>query len=455
MAWANWFRSADSDRRAASLIGLDLNSSRARAVAFRAQRARTVLLDDPHAELPLSISLEQRSAEVGHAGLNICRRSPHLVCDNFLPLLGQPQEWRANRHRLDARAALGLTLDKLRNALGEMEFGAVALPVYLSISQVTRLLQQSEKAKLGLKGAVVMPLALAGGLADQVLSGDGGISFLLPEEADEEPADLGKTWVDTGDSEADSETGILPLPKIRRDTPPGPVAEDGPILATGVVIDVDDFALSASVIGFEETQARILAASTQPRLSLRIWKERLLDCLADRCIRVCRRDPRDSASAEQALFDQLEDALERTRHGQKVSLHVRAGHWFQDLVQRPDDFDGYCAGLIRQTIESVRDLLDTTDRREPPRALWLTHAAGRLPGLANALHHHMSERTLVSVLHPDAVAQATAILANRWLSGELPRVYLDTSLPLWGHSMRQANANPDHQPDPPRQARDR
>ena len=42
--------------------------------------------------------------------------------------------------------------------------------------------------------------------------------------------------------------------------------------------------------------------------------------VADRCIRQSRRDPRDSASAEQALYDQLEDALESAAKGKTVDL---------------------------------------------------------------------------------------------------------------------------------------
>ncbi|HEY8504909.1 MAG TPA: hypothetical protein VIL46_10025, partial [Gemmataceae bacterium] len=116
--------------------------------------------------------------------------------------------------------------------------------------------------------------------------------------------------------------------------------------------------------------------------------------------------------------------------GQKVHLTVRSAHWFQDLAQQPDDFDGYCAGLARQAVETVKQAVESANLPEPPRAVWLTSAAGRLPGLARGLQRPTVGRTRVEVLAPDAVARAAARLAGRWLAGALPRVHLDTTIPL-------------------------
>ncbi|WP_171471264.1 hypothetical protein [Frigoriglobus tundricola] len=80
-----------------------------------------------------------------------------------------------------------------------------------------------------------------------------------------------------------------------------------------------------------------------PRLNVKAWKDRLLDAISDRCVRLCRRDPRDSAEAEQALFEQLDEALDRARAGQRSSLCVRTAHWFQDVVQQPEEFEAHCA----------------------------------------------------------------------------------------------------------------
>jgi hypothetical protein len=166
----------------------------------------------------------------------------------------------------------------------------------------------------------------------------------------------------------------------------------------------------------------------------------LLDALADRCIRLCRRDPRDSAITEQSLYEQIDDALDRGRHGQKIDLTVRSAHWFQDLVQRSDDFDGYCAALVRQTVAGLSALLRDT-ASDALDAVWVTHAAARLPGLMTAVHQFTTERTRLVALPPDAVARAGVGLTERWVSGELPRVHLDTSIPL---------PKAEKQPDPAR-----
>jgi hypothetical protein len=145
---------------------------------------------------------------------------------------------------------------------------------------------------------------------------------------------------------------------------------------------------------------------------------------------LCRRDPRDSAEVEQMLFDQIEEAIDRARTGQRVSLSVRSTHWYQDLVLTPADLDAFCLAMARHAADELRHLVTSLSEPEPPRAAWLTHDAGRLPGLAAALHQNMTERTNVRVLHPEAAAAAAANLIDRWALAELPRTHLDTTIPL-------------------------
>jgi hypothetical protein len=161
-----------------------------------------------------------------------------------------------------------------------------------------------------------------------------------------------------------------------------------------------------------------------------VWKDKLLDAVSDRCVRLCRRDPRDSADAEQALFEQLDDALDRVRAGHRVNLTVRTAHWFQDVPQQPDEFDGYCAAIAKTAVEGVRELFYGSGLPVPPRAVWLTHAAGRLPGLAKVMYQHVPEGTAVETLPASAVPLAAAALVPRWLAGDLPRQHLDTVLPF-------------------------
>src|SRR5205814_1243610 len=124
-------------------------------------------------------------------------------------------------------------------------------------------------------------------------------------------------------------------------------------------------------------------------LRLRAWKERLLDVAADRCIRQSRRDPRDSAPVEQALFDQLDSALESCRQGQLAELVIQAETWFQNLLFCPDEFIACCAPLVDRTRRAVVELVDALDLAGPPAVVLMTAAAGRLPGLPTALEESL------------------------------------------------------------------
>ena len=197
-----------------------------------------------------------------------------------------------------------------------------------------------------------------------------------------------------------------------------------------VVIDADECAVSAVMVQVNPDRVKVAGSAAWPRLAVKAWKDRLLDAVADRCVRLCRRDPRDSADAEQALFNQLDEALDRTRAGQRISLTVRTAHWFQDVVQQPEEFESHCAALARLAGESVRDFVNGIGLAEPPLAVWLTDDAGRLPGLVRAVHANTPEGTGVEVLPPGAVAAASASLVPRWLAGDLPRSHLDGAIPL-------------------------
>src|SRR5438874_12802186 len=78
----------------------------------------------------------------------------------------------------------------------------------------------------------------------------------------------------------------------------------------------------------------------------------------------------------------------------------------------------------------MRDFMNGSGLAERPRAVWLTHAAGLLPGLVRAVHANTPEGTAVELLPPNAVASAAAALVPRWLAGDLPRAELDSVVPL-------------------------
>jgi hypothetical protein len=388
MGWVNWTRkAAEPFGTSAAAVGLDLNSTRLRAMSGDAGRPpRAVPLDEPLDDLPLAVSLEQRTPEVGRAGLAIERRTPHLAVFDYLNEINLPRRWDANRHSFTAADLFSLVLNRIRPICPRSDNLTLVLPVYLTPAKVAALAQVMERNKMPVRGSVLLPLALVG-------------ASELPE---------------------------------RR-----------PSLT--LIVDCDDHALTASLVQIEPNQARLLATSVQPKLNLRAWKDRLLAGISDRCVRVCRRDPRDSAAAEQALYEQIDGALDQQRQSPRVEMVVRSTHWYQNLILSAEDFAGFCGGLLKSTLTAVRELMQAA-APEPPQAIWLTHAASRLPGLSAILHANMAERTSLTTLPPDAGAKAAVIMAGRWARDQMPRTHLDAVIvlpesPARGAAPQQYRAN--------------
>jgi hypothetical protein len=362
-----------------SLIGLELNSTRARAVAGPGEvPPRSLALDGQGGDLPMALSLENRRPEVGRAGLALCRRLPHLTCTNFLSELGERRDWGAGRKRIDSSKALASVFEQLRSACKGSKGLVASLPSYLNRVQADLAAKLAEKAKLPWLGSVSAALAVA-----------------LAAHAEH------------------------------------------PWEGRALVLDVDDHALSWSAVELGPDRIFIVAEQSVPSLSLLAWKRRLLDGLAERCIRHSRRDPRDSGEAEQALFDQLDAVLDATSQGQPAEAVVRAASWFQDLLVRPEEITQFCAPLVRQTLT---ELGQAPDLRQNGKATWLllTEAVGRLPGLTKALQEWGDAETEVSVLPPNAVARSAHDLAVRVARGDLPHGHLDATVPL-SHRTHQAD----------------
>lgn len=370
-----------------SLIGLDLNATRARAVHGPASQVPVALrLDGEHLDFPVALSLEGRHPLAGRAGSTLCRRMPHLACLDFLPFLGDALEWSAGRLRLDAGRALGLVFDSLHRRLGQAEGLAVALPPYLSEAQAALVLRVAERARWPLLGSVPAPVAAALAAHEQ-----------LP-------------W-----------SGLA------------------------LVVDVDGHALSWSAVHLGGDRAELLETQTSPRLARSFWLGRLLDGAAHRCVRVSRRDPRESADADQSLYDQLAEWLEGGADEGSVELAVQTTQWYQLLTLSADDLRAACAPLVRQTIAELQRLLPHADALGPVGAVLVTAPAAQLPGLAAALREQLQvpetpppppdadadfgEDLLfndhpsahVHVLDADAVARAAHDLAVRLLRSELKR----------------------------------
>jgi len=305
----------------AKLIALDMNATRIQGVSEGASGIPQLLpLEGAHSELPLMVCLDGRRPQIGSAGLAFARHAPHLVCASFLASLGSQRTWSAGRHRLDSAQALALVFDHLQTTCAGARGIVFVLPPYLADTQRQIVTKLAEKAKWKLFGTMAAPLAAA-----------------LAAQTQQQP------W-----------SGLT------------------------YVLDADDHALSWSVVSCEDGQGRLVAVQTQPRLSAVAWKERLLDAVAERCVRQSRRDPRDSAPAEQMLWDQLDAAVDQCAAGQMADLVIQTAHWCQNLVWRPDDPAIACAGLASQTLNELRVMEET---HGAPAHVLVTASASRLPGL--------------------------------------------------------------------------
>jgi hypothetical protein len=390
-----------------NVLGLDLNATRLRAVSAPTGEFPLPLpLCPPLSEFPLAISLEGRAPEAGPAGERICRRLPHLACSSFLPHLAEPPEsgrkWVGQRFSLDSSQALGLVLQRLQPVWFTAGAAVLSLPVYLTPPQVDVLTNLAGQVRLPLLATVTAPLSAA-----------------LAAHAEQ------------------------------------------PWSGTVVVVDGDEHALTVSVVTAKDGHANLLDTCSLPALGVRVWKERLLNALAEQCVLQSRRDPRDSPPAEQALYEQLDEVFEAGRHGRMASVAFQTATWYQHLVLRPDQPTVFCASLIRQALAEIEALLVSPWPDGSPDMVIVTATAARLPGLVSALETRLEDlgpladdsgrpATLpltedfgeglldqdptvpggVLILPPDAQARAAHGLAGVFERGELPCGHLERAAPL-------------------------
>lgn len=373
-------------------VGLDLTASRLRAIVA-GSADRPILLDGTEVDLRFVLALDRAPAGVGRVGTNLVKRMPHLAAINALGSLGTDRVWKIGRQSLSPEAAVGTAIAQAASLLNaEAESVAISLPAWLSTAQVNHVVNAATVHKLPTVGTISAPLAVALDRAPSILSGD-------------------SVTVHDSDGGAD----IVPI---------RPSSDGGP--GSAVIVDADDHALSASVVWVDRDAVRVLATAAWPKLAMPLWMDRLIDAMADRCVRLCRRDPRDSAEAEQSLFEQIERSLDGLHASRPVSFHLRAAHWVQDLTVRASDLDSACVALVNTSIANLTDLIYSSGVPAPPRAIWLTHAAARLPGLLASIHDHSAESTDARAMPIDAVASATAKLTDRWHEGTLPRQHVES-----------------------------
>jgi hypothetical protein len=379
-----------------TLVGLDLNSTRVRAVHGPAPgQVVPLALEDGQAELPLALSLEGRTPAAGRAAVAICRTLPHLSCLDFLPHVGGLRTWSGGRHALDGARALGVVCESLAPRLAKAPAVAAALPTYLDERQRALLGEATAKAHWRVPASVAAPVAAA-------LAG----------------------------------------------------CEHLPWGGLALVGDVDGHAFTWSAVAVRDDRASLLETSTLPGLGRAAWLRRLLDGVAVRCVRTTRRDPRESPEAEQSLYEQLADRLAGLPESARVELTIRTKQWFNNLILDADELRAWCATLATQAAAAWQDVRALAGDRGPLAAVLLTASAGRLPGLVARLEEQLCPPVVlrraepvsdfgdgllddepdgtasVHVLDPDAVARAAHDLAGRAQRGELaPGHYEEVTLP--------------------------
>ena len=362
-----------------ALIAADVNATRIRVLQGMSPReGRAILLEGHEADLPLSLNLEGRSPVVGRAGLTLCRRSPHLSCTGFLPHLGENREW-TGRCRVDATLALSAAFDHVGARAGKHNAAAIAVPGYLLDDQRDLLQRTAEKSRLKVFGTI--DTALASALTAHSQQAWEGIALLA---------------------------------------------------------DVDDHALTWSAVSVAEGAAETVHYEPHVSLGSRLWRERLLESLANACVLRSRRDPRDSAEAEQALFDQLEGLMQAARENRPAEVSLTSP-WTLTLIVNALDTVNACRGLVGHTLSVFQHVVRAVEP-EPIQTVLLTASAARLPGLVAAVEFaatSLAPETVpihVRVLSPDAAAAAALELASRWHHGSLTPGHLYSAPVLEAHA---------------------
>jgi hypothetical protein len=394
MVWALKSQPARKPDAQSLLVGLDLNGTRARAIqGVNPAGSQVMSLDGAYLDLPMVLSLQGRKPQVGRVGSALLRQSPHLTCSNFLPYLGETRSWSIGRHRMDAGRAMQLVFERLLATCQTVHGVVAALPAYITPTQAALLTPLADKARYPLIGTVRTPLAAA------------------------HSAFAADPW-------------------------------SGPAL----IFDIDEFALTATTLVADGEHLWIQNSVNWTNSNLRVWQNRLLDGISERCIHQCRRDPRESPLAEQSLFEQIEAALDAWGHGKVVELHVQTTAWYHNLLFRPEEIQTLCQRLVQQ----VCDQLQAEVPAAGIRRILISRAAARMPGLTQALEDWLrrsdgsvveataiddssedfgadlipggNEPLRVTVLPPDAAARAAHHLALHIHRNALPRGHFDHSL---------------------------
>jgi hypothetical protein len=354
------------------IAALDINANQVRgARGMVGQRPQSLHFGGRQATLPLAISLEEPVLQVGRAGLACSRRAPDRACTGFLSQLGREKRWQYGRHRLDSRSAIATVCNQIRGPLAGVQGIVVSAPGYLTAEQIRLLDETLRHVGLPVQGLVNRDLAvMANNCANE------------------------------------------------------------PVHHIGLVVDVDDHAMTWAVCRPSDRELSCLGQHVASLLGLGVWNERVIGCVAESCIRTCRRDPRVLPEADKSVFDQLECVLDAVARNQTATIRAQTTDWLQVLTIDPADVLAACAGLARQAASVTHAALTWAETQLTSATIYLTAEAARLPGLAAAIYRQIENQTPVTNLPAAAPLEAAFDLAQRICRGEVAGGLFGASMPL-------------------------
>jgi hypothetical protein len=219
-----------------------------------------------------------------------------------------------------------------------------------------------------------------------------------------------------------------------------------------LVVDADGHALTWSIVERESAELHLRLCQPAPHLGRGQWFRRLLDGVAQRCVRQSRRDPRECGETEQALYDQIVRAVDAPPANGLWQLRIQGKQWYHHLMLAPEDVTAFVAAPLRQALTEVETILTTIQSLGGLSGAIVTASAASLPGLVPALMARLetmvrpppaddeadfgdlllsvvNRREPVQILAPDALAGAGHELAVRVHRGDVPPGHLE-SIPL-------------------------
>jgi molecular chaperone DnaK (HSP70) len=205
---------------------------------------------------------------------------------------------------------------------------------------------------------------------------------------------------------------------------------DSPWHHLSVVVDVDDHALTCSVIRAVDLEMVLLASRSESGLGLRHWKEKLLARIADLSVRTNRRDPRESPEADQMLFGQLDAVLSASSQNRPATIQLKALGWHQNLAVPAAESARACQVLAQRAGHLVQEQLRLAESHLGLGSVFLTAGAARLPGLIAAIYQGCESKVPVSCLPPQASAWGAHDLACRIETGEVAPWHFERTVPL-------------------------